>query len=156
MEAAVSTAGRAVVFTDPSGVVRLWDRGSNERAAELPGGSDRVAHVALSADGRTLAVAREDTEVQLWDVRARTPLGQPLPGTSNPQEVFGNAKMAFTSDGSAFLTTGVGAIRVWEGILWRDLDHLRAQICGLVTADLTRAEWTAIAPGLPYRSTCGR
>jgi len=145
----VSADGRTVAFGDGTGVVRLWDRRSDSAPAPLPGGPRRFPSVALSADGRTLAVSREDGDVQLWDVRARTPLGRPLSGTAY-------ADVAFSGDGSVVATAAVDKLRLWEGILWRDLAHLRAQICGLVGGDLTRAEWTAIAPGLDYPTICSR
>jgi len=153
--AALSPDGRTGAFGSSAGTVWLWDRRGNAQAAELPGGVEgEVTGLAFSADSRTLAVASDGADVRLWDVYTQTPLGEPLRHTDAEAVVF-TTTVAFSPDGRV-LASGLATIRLWKGILWRDLPDLRAQVCGLVIGDLTRAEWKAIAPGLPYRTTCKR
>jgi hypothetical protein len=45
-------------------------------------------------------------------------------------------------------------VRLWEGIQWRDRDDLTAQVCDIVSGNLSRAEWAVLAPGIAYRTTC--
>ena len=90
--------------------------------------------------------------MRLWDVRTQTPLGQPLRHADAGAVVF-TPTVAFSPDGRV-LASALATVRLWKGILWHDLPDLEAQVCGLVIGDLTKAEWAAIAPGLPYRATC--
>ncbi|MGZ4314456.1 MAG: toll/interleukin-1 receptor domain-containing protein [Gaiellaceae bacterium] len=149
---ALSPDGRtAAVGGD--GKVWLWDVGSGAQAAELPGGvGGEVSGLAFSPDSRTLAVASQDLLVRLWDVGTRTPLGAPL-GAGDAGAVEVTPTVAFSPDGRV-LASGLESLRLWKGILWRDLADLRAQVCALVVGDLTPDEWKAIAPGLAYRRTC--
>ena len=144
--AAISANGRTVAFADEAGRVWLWDRGSGTPAADLSGFASPGASLALSRDGRTLAVSANQ-DVQLWDASSRTPLGEPLAGTAS-------AEVAYTPDGAAVFT-GAQRVRRWDGLLWSDAAGLRSLVCSLVVGDLTRAEWAATAPGLSYRKTCG-
>jgi WD40 repeat protein len=127
--------------------VSLWDRRGNAAPDELArvGGP---AVLSFSPDGRTLAAAAPGRAVRLWDVDGHRPLGRPLRHTNYALTV------AFSPDGRTLVSAG-DTVRLWKGLLWRDDADLRAQVCGLVLGDLTRAEWAAVAPGLSYRKTCG-
>jgi WD40 repeat protein len=140
--AAISADGHTFAFS--FGNVSLWDSRRAAPAAPLSGkAATGGGYLALSADGRTLAMTAT-RGIQLWDVRSRRPLGTP----------FGKGGgLAFSPDGTV-LAGADGPIRLYKGILWRDPADLRAQVCGLVIGDLTKAEWAAIAPGLSYRRTC--
>ena len=123
----------------------LWDLRDSAAPASIGRGPAEVYDLALTADGRTLGVAT-DSGTQLWDVRARRSLGKPLPG--------GAFSLAFTPDGRSLVIDEASVVRIWNGIFWSDLNDLRSQVCNLVAGDLTRAEWQAIAPDLPYRTIC--
>jgi hypothetical protein len=56
-----------------------------------------------------------------------------------------------TADGSP---DGPGAVRLWQRFLWSSYDEVRGWVCGLVVGRLSTAEWAAVAPGLPYSTTC--
>jgi len=47
-----------------------------------------------------------------------------------------------------------GTVRLWEGILWSDVGHLRAIVCSLVGRRLTEGGWEELVPGVEYRSSC--
>jgi len=66
------------------------------------------------------------------------------------------SSVSFSPDGRTLATASFfdGAVRLWEGILWRDFSELRARVCGLVWGDLTRDEWARFAPSVPYDTTC--
>jgi WD40 repeat protein len=99
----------------------------------------------FSPDGRTLAGA--DGSLRLWDVKTHEQLGYTAAG-------FGDS-VAFSPDGRTL--AGIdreGKVRVWPSVLWRDLTDLHSRVCSLVWGNLTSAEWTAFAPGLPQHATC--
>jgi hypothetical protein len=45
-------------------------------------------------------------------------------------------------------------LRLWSGMLWRNLADLQAKVCRLVVGHVTRAQWEEVAPGIPYHATC--
>lgn len=137
--------------------VRLWDVGARTQLRPTlltvpgghveEGGNVEVTDLAFSPDGRTIATGNVLEEVRLWDVRSHQQLGESLRGS----------QVAFSPDGRSLLLAiwNGGTTRIWRGILWRDLDDLRARVCSLVWGNLTRAEWATYAPGLPAHATCG-
>jgi WD40 repeat protein len=63
-------------------VVRLWSA-RGKPAGEIATGEDRLWHLVLSADGRSLAAGREEKGVMVWEtatgkLRRRLPVGRPL------------------------------------------------------------------------------
>jgi hypothetical protein len=117
----------------------------------------KVDDVAFSPDGRTLAAGGSKGTL-LWDVRSHPQLGGRLNGR---QGAVGG--VAFSPDGRTLATAGTsGTVALWQGILWNDDPsypgagpaYLEKMICSLVRRDLTRTEWQAIVPGLPYSATC--
>jgi WD40 repeat protein len=141
------------------GGVLLWEASARNQLGRLPlAQSESVANITLSPNGRTLATVSGDAggreeaggEVRLWDPATREPIGSPL--TEAPESV---RTTGFNPSGTtlALLVEG-GAIRLWRGILWTDLRELHAKVCGLVGEGLTRTEWSAVAPGIPYNPVC--
>jgi WD40 repeat protein len=141
------------------GKVLLWDIATRKQLGQLPlGRGESVSSIELSPDGRTLvSVSGEGGgseelggEVRLWDLATGKPLGLPL--TAGGEAV---QSVVFSPSGSAlaFLSER-GAIKLWRGILWRDLPELRNEVCGLVGSGLTETEWSGYVPGIRYKAVC--
>jgi WD40 repeat protein len=134
--------------------IRLWDVGTRRQVGGglRPPGRGSVVGAGLAAfspDGRTLAAATDET-VRLWNVPTRRLVGRPLP-TGFVSE------LAFSPDGRTLATLDQdGVVRLWTGIFWRGFADVRDQVCRLVVGDVTPVEWEQYAPGLDYRTTCGR
>jgi WD40 repeat protein len=145
---AFSADGKYLITGNSDGTARIWtvhDRrqvGEPLRAASHGYG---VVRVAFSPDGQAVATGNGE-QVQLWDVASHQPLGGSLDGDA----------VAFSRDGrSLAVASPMGqTARLWKRILWRNIDDLRARVCGIVWRDLTTAEWATYAPGLPPRASC--
>ena len=69
---------------------------------------------------------------------------------------FGHTVM-LSADGRTLASSGAdGIVRLWRDILWHDRKDLIDRVCGLVSGNLTKAEWDTLVPGLAYRTTCPR
>jgi len=137
-------------FEDPT--IHLWDVATHRRLGEpLVGHGARVAGLAFAPDGRTLASVSDDGTLRLWDTRTFQPLGVPLHGKFNGLAFSPDGRTVATADGDP---DGAGSVRLWQGFLWSSYDEVRGWACTLVVGRLNRAEWTAVAPGLPYSATC--
>ncbi|NYD47383.1 hypothetical protein BJY14_003366 [Actinomadura luteofluorescens] len=99
---------------------------------------DRVLAVAYGESG-------SDGEIKLWDLRTRTPLGIPLTGHRRTVPA-----MAFTPDGRSLVSVdSLGGFRTHAV----GPERLRAELCE-TTGGLTKKEWKANIPDVPYRKTC--
>jgi len=89
--------------------------------------------------------------VRLWDVATHTPLGAPIPDSSEAV-----IDLAFTPDGTKLVAAeSDGDEALLDSILWRGSDRaLRARACAATRRDLSRAEWRVYLPSRPYHRTC--
>jgi WD40 repeat protein len=147
--------GRLLAAGSADDTIHLWRIGphSDTLVRALTGDAGYVRSVAFSPDGTTLASGSTDNTARLWDVVTGTQLGSPLNADSRSVE-----KVAFSSDGRLLVTGSVDrTVRVWHSVPTRiSFAAVRAEVCGFVGAGLSRAEWSAYAPGIPFRRTCPR
>ena len=110
--------------------------------------SEAVSALAVSPDGRTLAVGGEAGSVQLWDIATQQPLGGPL---TTPGEAIDT--VAFAADGSAVYA---GSAHVPLQRYTIEPSKAVASVCARAgAAGLTRAQWRTYVPDVPYRRVCG-
>ncbi|MEX3103775.1 WD40 repeat domain-containing protein [Streptomyces sp. ST1015] len=148
---------------DQTGRVALWDGGLHQREGTLPSvfpalpddqphtlvsdASEAVSALAVSPDGRTLAVGGEAGSLQLWDLASHQQLGALLatPGDSVDTVAFG-ADSTTLYAGSAHVplqTYTVDESRAADAVCARTRQR-----------ELTRAQWRTYLPGVPYRRIC--
>ena len=101
-----STDGQTLaLMPDRSRTVQLWDVEADRPLGGLtnPAWSGMLGvGLGFSADGRTLAVTREDGAIDLWDVPNRT-LRKTLPGHSGG---YGSMGLRFAPDGRTLASVG--------------------------------------------------
>ncbi|MFI6904487.1 WD40 repeat domain-containing protein [Nonomuraea sp. NPDC050394] len=86
----------------------LWLR--NGMGGRFHGRAGQLNAMALSRDGRILAVGGNGNLIQLWDVVGRRPIGKPLRG--HRDDVL---SLAFTPDGSLLVSSGADeTVRLWD------------------------------------------
>jgi WD40 repeat protein len=98
------------------GEVRLWNVATRQLLGTLIGHTDRIASIAFSPDGRTLASASDisDGTINIWDVATRAPLGRPLTG-----HVSGVEKVVISPDGETLAAVSNGAREgTYNIVLW--------------------------------------
>ena len=107
---AFSRDGKSILASDISSGVHVWDVADGKEVRRFFQDDSYCQSLALSHDGRTLAVALGDGSIRLCDPNSGRELG------SLPKEV--NAQMGifgFSPDGS-LLATGIGdkKVRIWN------------------------------------------
>ncbi|MFF4257715.1 hypothetical protein ACFY1L_41660 [Streptomyces sp. NPDC001663] len=161
---AFAADGSLFAAGDQTGRVALWDGKLKQRAgilrnvfAALPNGigdavfgdtSEAVSALAISPDGRTLAVGGEAGSLQLWDIATQQPLGSPL--TTSGEEID---TVGFSADGT---TVYAGSAHVPLQRYAIDPTRAVATVCARAGGSgLTRAQWGTYLPEVPYQRVCG-
>jgi WD40 repeat protein len=108
--AALSADGTVVAVSDGHGTVRVWDVATGRRiGGPLPAYRD-VTGLALSPDGRTLAIA--GTGVRLFATATGQPIGTALPASGGSGSY---GAVAFSPAGKTLATIGTdGTARLWN------------------------------------------
>ena len=109
--AVFSAGGGVLAASDGHGIVRLWDITTRRLGGDgVPlSGNGTVTGLALSPDGKTLAVAGR--VVQLWQTATGQRIGTALPAADDGRY----QAVAFSPDGTTLATLGAdGTARIWD------------------------------------------
>ncbi|WP_031483150.1 nSTAND1 domain-containing NTPase [Streptomyces bicolor] len=163
--------GSRLAAGDQTGRVALWDAAVRQREGTMPNvfpplpaavtdapdsgpdpvsddTSEAVSALAISPDGRTLAVGGEAGSLQLWDIATQQPLGGPL---TTPGEAIDT--VAFDADSG---TVFAGSAHVPLQRYTIDPDQAVRSVCARAGGrELTRAQWRTYVRDVPYRKVCG-
>jgi WD40 repeat protein len=105
--AALAAGGGILAVNEGQGVVRLWDVITGRQVGVPISSGHTVTGLALSPDGKTLAVAADG--LRLWSTATGQPIGSPLPAA----DAAGG--MAFSPDGTLLASIGTdGLARLWK------------------------------------------
>ena len=146
-QAAIGRNGHLLATGGTDGLVRLWDLSTRQAlGGAFDEGGGAISEVALTPRGDVLAVA-DHAGVTFWQVTPRRVLGVKLP--------LGSASGELHAEGDRLVLLSGTTVQTWSSTLWTDdLERLRGRVCGLLSRDLTRAEWDRFVPGQPYRTSC--
>jgi len=149
---AFSPDSRLLAVGSADKTVRLWNVADPAHPAlvgtPLTGPTGYVWAVAFSPDGSTLAAGVTDGTVWLWNVA--DPAHPVLIATlTGPQgHVF---SVAFSPSGRTLAAaSNDGTVHLWDA----SPAAAEADVCAGAGQQLTRQEWAAYVPGLPYRAPC--
>jgi WD40 repeat protein len=107
--AAFSADGGLLATSDGSGIVRVWDISARRLVGVPLSTYHTVTGLALSPDGKTLAVV--GSGVQLWQTATGQRIGAALPASGHG----GYRAVAFSPDGTVLATLGAdGTARIWN------------------------------------------
>jgi WD40 repeat protein len=103
---AFSASGGLLATADGQGTVRIWDLSAGRPAGNPVSSPGTVTGLALSPDGKTVAVAGAGG-VQLWQTATGQRIGSTLPAA-------GQQQVAFSPAGTSLATYGAdGTVRIW-------------------------------------------
>lgn len=146
--AAISPDGQRMLVSTGTGL-RLHDVATGHPVGEpwITATPSAIGPVAFSPDGNYVVSADTQTpQLQLWDVKTGRTLGSALIG-----HIGLILDLDFTADGKHIVSRG--AADGW--MLWPGPSGWRDELCGKLTANMTRAEWDEwVLQDIPYRAPC--
>jgi WD40 repeat protein/serine/threonine protein kinase len=139
---AFSDEGRRLWSAGSDGAAHLWDASTGQRLTSLGGGRDEINDLALSPNGRLVALARE-TRVDVWEA----PTGRRLVDLGIPDAPIGDP-VVFSPNGQ-FLVTGCGDrdLAIWDTSTWQRQFTLRGHGGGLVETAVFSLDGRLLASG---------
>jgi WD40 repeat protein/energy-coupling factor transporter ATP-binding protein EcfA2 len=156
--AAFSPDGDTVALVDPNDRITLWDPKRRSSLGILAGGisltgpaageEESTTAMAFSPDGTVLVAAGSQGTLRMWDVPSRRPLGAGL--TTAGDDI---TSLAFSPDGDTLFAAGRHVPLQRYTV---DPDRLAEAACHRAGGALTRQQWRAYLPDVPYRSVCGK
>jgi RNA polymerase sigma factor (sigma-70 family) len=103
------------------GKVHVWDLGKREERFVLDAHGWLIRSMALSADGKTVAVGTVYNVIRLWDLASGKELFSDLEGHDAPVNA-----VAYSPDGKLLVTGGEnGQVRFWDAATGRMLRQLK-------------------------------
>jgi WD40 repeat protein/tRNA A-37 threonylcarbamoyl transferase component Bud32 len=185
-DVAFSADGALLAFTRTyEGGAEVWDLGKRSVVATMEGDSEAYQKnaVALSADGRILAVGGFGRFVRLWDVRTGKLLHELDSGGAETLEFSPDDRILAVSGASLWdvatgtqigpsLTLAAGnrtammdlssdgrrlltTLGNGQGAVWDVApESWVRRACALANRTLTRVEWEEFLPGRPYEPAC--
>ncbi|MGW1563960.1 nSTAND1 domain-containing NTPase [Streptomyces sp. NPDC002144] len=107
----VSSDGRTMAVGTDTGPITLWSlrnpRRPRQQGQTLVGHVNRIATLAFSPDGRSVASAGSDDSVRIWDVAD----GRQLDHLPEPTSVL---QVAFSSHGNLLTLNSNGRMQLWD------------------------------------------
>jgi WD40 repeat protein len=148
---AFSPDGATLATSDLGGHLRFYRVWDGEQIGEIDYRYRALFAVAISPDGRTAAVAMDDSAIALVDIPSRTPLTEVGFDLADLTSL-----VAFSPDGSTLASTqSLLVVNTLDASAWeRDIEALRRSICPTIGRNLTSEEWQTYLPGQEYRRTC--
>lgn len=126
--------------------VRVIDTATLREVAVLPGAGG-VAY-AVAFHGNRVAISHSDARIRLWDL---TDPSRPRLETTYTGHTWDVPALAFSPDGTYLASGGNDTtVRLWEV----GLDRAVARLCAQRPEPLTREQWSAQFPDVPYRRFC--
>jgi WD40 repeat protein len=159
---AVSANGHILAADEGDERVRLWDLARRRPIGVVA--PNWVSHgllfgeppkeIALSADGRTLAIVSEDGgPVELWDTSTLRKIGDPILPSRRLSNVAFNARTGQLLTTSDDASAGDGTTPLLESYALTPKAIVKA-VCAEASRTLSPQEWHTHIPNVPYRKIC--
>ncbi len=129
-----SADGQRIVSASDDATIRVWNADTLASVGiPIPAGG-AIKALALTHGGSRILSGGADGALRLWDTASGRPLTEPLRGNDSSSVVT----VAASRDGRRVVTASAnGALRSWS----LDVAEHVALLCGIVTRELTDAEW---------------
>lgn len=155
--AAFSPDGDTVALLDLNGRITLWDVRRGTSLGILSGGTslngpsddpESTTALAFSPDGSVLVAVGATGTLRMWDVPTRRPLGTDLATAGDDI-----TSLVFSPDGGTVFAAGHHVPLQRYTV---DPDRVAEAACRRAEGGLTRSQWRAYLPDVPYRRVCGQ